>query len=509
MGSTNELVPDASSEHPIVISRAEDQPVCAPDITIKPFQSIKVLAGYEAIVLTHSISEPTKMLMDRANHLLVISASKVLYSVRMDKCGNANVNQILLHSQINEYSLHSVAQYGDHLYVATHNSVWQFPYSDGQHTALDYGVVVLRNIQSGKPNGPSDIAIDPLGRAYIPRTLSELNENLEPTDALIKKFNFRRIPQGGYDYNTDGEIHSTGANTHGFMNFDTQARLWGIEKPLDDVYREDMGGDISINGVAEELNLYEFPTQNYGFPYCFTEYDLSSISIGKGMGAQWGHPMFMNDSLSLDDYCQSESNSQRPSFTLPPSSNAVDLQFYMGDFCSVGDLLSMGTSVGLPCNWTDTPLVAYHGYKGQPMGHNVVHLGMDDLGHQPRWDKKPEVLFEAENACTQDTSVCMSPSGLAMDTYGRVFIASDTTNEIFRVSRVYNPNAAQELTDRDNQREADKDAAADAKEDAEREASDLAQEIADDLAFEIKEQEENEQEEKERRVRMQYKESNS
>ena len=189
-----------------------------------------------------------------------------------------------------------------------------------------------------------------------------------------------------------------------------------------------------------------------------TEFNLKDISAAsKGLGAQWAHPAFMNDSVSLeslDEYCQAEANNIRPSVPLMPNSIATSVHFYMGEFCSVGDLSTQGTSVGLPCNWTDTPILTNHGVAEQPSGHNVVRLHFDDLGHKPRWDKEPEVILGEAEPCRD--SGCISPFGLAVDNFGRLLVSSDTTNEVFMVSRAYNQTAVKLLTDRANA-EDDKD----------------------------------------------------
>lgn len=203
-------------------------------------------------------------------------------------------------------------------------------------------------------------------------------------------------------------------------------------------------------GIAEELNLYEFKKTNYGFPYCMTEFDLKSVSEeAKGLGAQWGHPTFMNDSFALDEYCQEDENNRAPAVPLAPNSFATSVQFYMGNFCSVGDLKTQGSSVGLPCNWTDTPIIANHGVSGQAGGHNVVRLQFDDLAHRPRWDKTPDVLIQETEPCTG--SGCISPYGLAIDSFGRLIVSSDETNEIFLMSRIYNEDSVRMLTDRDDE----------------------------------------------------------
>ncbi|GAN03431.1 lsorbosone dehydrogenase [Mucor ambiguus] len=466
VGPDNVLLPDASAEHPLIISNPEDQPLCKPDVEIHPSRSIKVMEGYEVLVLTDAITNPRKMMIDPANHVLVVSPENGVYSIRMDKCGNSNVQLIVSNDQMDQPAAQGLALYDHHLFVSTANSVYKFPYSDGQHSPTENGVKVLTNINPDNANATPDVAIDPFGHAFVPRSVADIHDKVDPSQAIIKKFNFKLIPEHGFDYNTDGEVQAYGTNTYGSMGFDAQARLWGINgAPKSEIRRSDISADhdIAATGLAEELNLYEFPETNYGFPYCMTEFDFKDMSASaKGLGAQWAHPTFMNDSLSLDDYCQVESNNMRPSVPLKPNTIATSVHFYMGEFCSVGDLSTQGSSVGLPCNWTDTPILANHGATGHSAGHNVVRLYFDDLGHKPRWDKEPEVILEESEPC--DEEGCITPFGLTVDKYGRLLISSDTTNEVFMVSRIYNQEAVKMLTDRANA-EDDKDDKDDDKDD--------------------------------------------
>ncbi|KAG1393001.1 hypothetical protein G6F60_011746 [Rhizopus arrhizus] len=447
LGSTNQdLVPDASSEHPLVLSNLEDQPLCHPDHQVSPVKDLKVLPGYEYFVLTNQISDPKKIIMDKASHLLVVSANKGIYSIRMDKCGNANLQQILDADLFDEPLGNGLALYNQYLYMTTSKSMYRFPYSDGQHSSLTSGIKIMSNIYSASSIETPDVAIDMFGYAYIPRTVNELHDRLDPSHATIKRFDFRSIPENGYDFEVDGQVFSVGTNTRGLLGFDAQANLWGISGLFSTSFqRQDIGLDEeqSSSVFAEELNKYSEPAKSYGFPYCLTEHSMTS-KVAKGLGGQWGHPMFMNTSFSLDDYCQDPSNNIPPAAPLAPNDYASSVHFYTGTFCSMGDLSTAGTSVGLPCNWTNTPVMANHGLEGQQAGHSVVHLPFDDLNHKPRWDKQPEILLEQSEPCLY--SPCFSPFGLAHDNYGRLYVSSDETNEVIVFRRTYSETAAQVLT---------------------------------------------------------------
>ncbi|KAI8971685.1 hypothetical protein BDF20DRAFT_693350 [Mycotypha africana] len=448
VGASGVLVPDASADHPIIVSTLHEQPLCKPNQTIQPSRSLKVMEGYEMMVLTNKIKDPKKMVIDPTNHILVISPEEGLISIRTDKCGNADIKNILQKDKLEEPFGHGFAVYNGNLFVATTNSIYKFPYSDGQHSELQEGIKIMTNINPDDPSAQPDIAIDPFGYAFVPRAVSDLHDKSDASHAVIKKFNIKMIPENGFDFETDGEIQAVGTNTFGLMGFDTQARLWGLNGiPQSTIQRADIAGNhnLATSGLAEELNLYEFPQSNYGFPYCMTEYNLEGVSAAsKGLGAQWAHPMFMNESVEMDTFCQQSVNNIGPSVPLSSNSIATSVLFYMGEFCSVGDEETHGTSVGLPCAWTDSPILANHGLPGQSAGHSVVHYVFDDLGHKPRWDLDPDVILKEEKPCTEST--CFSPYGLAVDKYGRLLISSDETNEIFVISRIYNEKAVELLT---------------------------------------------------------------
>lgn len=203
VGKDNAIVPDASSDHPLIVSNPEDQPLCEPNAIIEPSQPLQVMEGYDAFVLTN-VQGPRKVVVDAANHALVTS-SEGLVSIRMDKCGNVEKTTLLSDLGDDGAVAYGVTLYDGNLYVASPNSVWRFNYVDGQHSLLSDGFQVLRNLHG---TGNEDIAIDPFGHAYFPRHATDVNDDHSSSkQAIIKRFNFRRVPSDGYDFEEDGEVY--------------------------------------------------------------------------------------------------------------------------------------------------------------------------------------------------------------------------------------------------------------------------------------------------------------
>ncbi|EGO61659.1 hypothetical protein NEUTE1DRAFT_98738 [Neurospora tetrasperma FGSC 2508] len=102
--------------------------------------------------------------------------------------------------------------------------------------------------------------------------------------ACIKVFDVNKVPSGGYNYNTQGEMFGFGLrNEIGFVP-DPNGVFWGVENSGDDFTRTENGQrrDIHTNNPAEKLNNLGDPrtVRNawYGYPTCFSVWDPSSFT---------------------------------------------------------------------------------------------------------------------------------------------------------------------------------------------------------------------------------------
>lgn len=86
----------------------------------------------------------------------------------------------------------------------------------------------------------------------------------------------------------------------------TKAECFGaLRMAHDNLYREDLGGDIHNGNPAEELNRFDGPIgSHYGYPYCFSSYALNGYSPL----TQFAWPTFMNDGIHSDEWCRNTTN---------------------------------------------------------------------------------------------------------------------------------------------------------------------------------------------------------
>ncbi len=71
------------------------------------------------------------------------------------------------------------------------------------------------------------------------------------------------------------------------------------------VNRTDLGEALWIGNPAEELNLFDgSPGTHYGYPHCFSSYDIPGITPN----TQFLFQNFENDSFFSDSWCGNSAN---------------------------------------------------------------------------------------------------------------------------------------------------------------------------------------------------------
>jgi len=243
--------------------------------------------------------------------------------------------------------------------------------------------------------------------------------------ALIRRFDISSIPQIW----SSGELFAHGMRNEAGLRFDKDDVLWGVENGCDDLQRPPWG-DIHDNNPAEELNRFGHPSEKkglfYGYPYCFTEYEIKG---GKGAGTQWAHPNFLNQVVTMitgevvtvtDSWCQNASNVIVPKFSMPAHIAPLDIIFYYGK--------------NLPVKHGDA-FVSWHGSwdRKPPQGYKVVSVQFEEK--EPKsWEN-----FFYYNQTGVDTGPNWKyrPVGLAFGPcQGQeecVFISSDSNGEIVTI----------------------------------------------------------------------------
>jgi glucose/arabinose dehydrogenase len=279
--------------------------------------------------------------------------------------------------------------------------VYRWKY-DGQRADLGEGTHVLTGIDhdfEGSPGGtiPGNhplrmMEFDSAGRMYV-HTGAKFNLDVSSTRGRIMRFEGMLNEEVVLQTYEEGELFADGVRNENGLTFQGvggSGFLWGVENERDQLVRDDFSdGSIYADNPSEELNKFDpdAPGRFYGYPYCWTEYELSGRGLGRG--TQWAERgQTIEEGYVLEDYwgldprfpefldeeCQDPFRVVPPVVPLQGHSAPLGLDFYREDVNANG---------ALPADWVGDLFIAYHGSwnKAPTTGYKVVHIPFDANGN--------------------------------------------------------------------------------------------------------------------------------
>lgn len=135
-------------------------------------------------------------------------------------------------------------------------------------------------------------------------------ESLASGHSQIKLFDLNKVPQSGFDFNTDGRLLGWGLrNSVGVSEHPITGGIYSVENSVDQIMRD--GKDIHENNPGEEMNFHGFLNgtpypaqgQNYGYPYCFAAWAVSDIPNNDNITVGSQFTMGTQNSTVNDTFC--------------------------------------------------------------------------------------------------------------------------------------------------------------------------------------------------------------
>lgn len=259
---------------------------------------------------------------------------------------------------------HGIAYGGGYLYASSDTTVYRWNYTIGTRTPLPAPTSVI----TGMPalgHTTRTLLYEPAGTLLV--TVGSLGNIDTTTRPGLYRFNPSTFPTTFASATTV----ASGLRNEVGIKFDTQGRLWGVENGVDWLNRTDLGINIYQQNPGEELNIFSTNGAFYGYPYCWSQYNLSTVSTPRG--TQYAQPESMNDGIHTDAWCQNTANVVPPAYVITAHTAPLDIDFYNG------------TAFG---GLNGDAFVTQHGSwnRQPPAGYAVVHVTLS--GGVPVSDEK-------------------------------------------------------------------------------------------------------------------------
>ena len=318
---------------------------------------------------------------------------------------------------------HGLAIHDGYIYASRDTEVYRWSFSDDDFSSIGYQETVVTNMNAdgngGAPQGhrTRTLIFDAQGRLYI-SVGSNGNVDRDSHRSRIRRFelNEANFP---LDFQL-GEVFADGLRNEVGLAFDRFGVLWGVENGADNLRREDLGGDITDDNPAEEVNRFkeEDAGKHWGYPYCWTEYGLDE-SVGLGRGTVWAWPSFLDAGAITDEECRA--NYVPPLVSMQAHSAPLGIAFY--EFRDATDRPSDCKDVpAFPKEMDGYAFIAFHGSWNRdiPTGYKVIYIPIEN--GEVTGEPTDLLAHKPPNAKWEDG---FRPVDVDFDSCGRLLVTSD------------------------------------------------------------------------------------
>ncbi|EMD00918.1 hypothetical protein BAUCODRAFT_118642 [Baudoinia panamericana UAMH 10762] len=393
-----------------------------------------VAPGYVARLVANNLTSPRGIKFDTNGALLVIEQNSGIVALNLADSGSDCISVSSRRTVINDTTLNhgiEISNNGSTLYASSAEAVYSWPYSAQTQSNTSAPTILVQNMTTSDHTTRTLKLSQKVPGLLLVTRGSTSNIDIDAEDittghSQIKAFNLANRTRP-YNFDTDGLLLGWGLrNDVGIDEEPLSGGIYTVENSADDITRS--GVDIHQNNPAEELNFLGYLNgtrsanqgRNFGYPECFTAWNVSAIPNFMG---QVGQQFAIGDlNSTVNDTTCSAANVQPPRLAFQAHMAPLDILFN-----------TAGTAA-----W-----VTFHGSwdRQPPVGYklSVVEFA-NGQPTQPSNSTTAAVDIVSNANITNCPTGCFRPVGLAWDSQGRLFMSSDATGEIYVVLRA-NGNA--------------------------------------------------------------------
>ncbi|KAF2459255.1 soluble quino protein glucose/sorbosone dehydrogenase [Lineolata rhizophorae] len=387
-------------------------------------------SGYQTRVFTNGLSSPRTIVFDTEGNMLVVEqGGGGVRRITLRDNGGLDVCPDQSTTIIPDASLNhglDLSQDGRTLFVSSMSEVYAYSYdpSTGQ---VGSSTTIVTGMTQGGHQTRTLLASKFVNGTLLVSRGSDDNLDDQAVDensghSFIKSFSVDPLPSSPYDYASDGETIGWGLrNSVGMGENPYDGGFWSVDNGVDNMMRN--GQDIHTNNPAEELNYHGIITDesdpqrglNFGYPDCYAAWDVNTIPNNQGMevGAQFLIDNPFVSSMS-DNICQTQREGPRLSFAAHTA--PLDVTFRADGSAAY---------------------ISFHGsWNREPAdGFRVGRVDFEDGQPVPSANTQDNIEYIMQNSNLQMCPYsCFRPVGLTFDNDGRLWMASDSSGEIYVIT---------------------------------------------------------------------------
>ncbi|KAK3081323.1 hypothetical protein LTS18_007966 [Coniosporium uncinatum] len=402
--------------------------------TLTPsYAAPSVAPGYEARLVASGLYKPRGIIFDTSGNLLVVQQGGGITGLRLSDGGGACVSVAANATVVENANLtHGIEMSPDGrtLYASDSDAVYAWNYDAGtMETTSEPRTLVMNMSNSDHVTRTLLLSRKADGLMLVSRGSTEnvdpLASDIMTGHSQIRAFNITNATQP-YDYPNDGLRIGWGLrNSVGVAEDPATGNIYSVENSVDQLMRDDV--DVHINNPGEEMNFhgtlvnntYTGQGGNYGYPECYAAWDPAELPRNGSLSV--GSQFAIGDAeATINDQTCAERIAPRLTFLAHMA--PLDIKFNAN-----------GT----------TAWITFHGSwnRQPPSGYRLSAVQFEDgMPVAPANSTTAENIIMANADNNDCPRGCFRPVGLAWDAQGRLFMSSDSTGEIYVITRTDGSN---------------------------------------------------------------------
>jgi glucose/arabinose dehydrogenase len=386
-----------------------------------------VASGYAARLVATGLISPRGIKFDNVGNLLVVEEEVGVTALRFEDDDDGCLNLASKDTVVADTSLNhgiELSEDGNTLYASNSDKLYAWSYSSDNRRVTSNATTLVENMEGTDHTSRTLLLTKSASGMIVINRGSFENIDVEARDiesghAQVKAFNISGITSP-LDFIENGTLMGWGLrNDVGIAEEPTTGGIWSVENSGDQLNRS--GEDIHENNPAEKLNFLGYLNgtgsqglgQNFGYPDCFAAWEADALPDFDGVTGNQFAPNDQNDTNN-DQLCTER---VAPRLVFHAHMAPLDLKFNAN-----------GTQA-----W-----ISFHGSwnRDDPVGYKVSVVDFangEPVDGSNSTTAAVDILSNADDSVCPDN--CFRPVGLAWDDSGRLFMSSDSTGEIYVITR--------------------------------------------------------------------------
>jgi glucose/arabinose dehydrogenase len=386
-----------------------------------------VASGYAARLIATGLTSPRGIKFDTEGNLLVVEEGVGIAALRLSNDSGSCVTVVSQDTIIPDESLNhgiELSSDGNTLYASSSNELYSWKYSPQERRTTSNATILVKNME-GTDHTSRTLLLSQAAPGMIVVNRGSFEnfdleaKNVESGHGQVKAFNISDV-SSPLDFNKDGILLGWGLrNDVGIAEEPNTGGIWSVENSGDQLSRS--GEDIHENNPAEKLNFLGYLNgtnssnqgRNFGYPDCFAAWQADDIPDFDGVAGVQFAPYTQNDTNN-DRIC---GDRIAPRLVFQAHMAPLDIKFDVN-----------GTQA-----W-----ISFHGSwnRDDPVGYKVSVVEFangEPVDASDSMTAAADIVSNADNSACPDN--CFRPVGLAWDGNGWLFMSSDSTGEIYVITR--------------------------------------------------------------------------